>query len=205
MKLKRNKVLCRIGKGKTDTILGCLLKTINNSTVDETIVVTGFQHEQVAQHIEKDILPSFQNDKPLIITHNVDHKLGMAVSFSRGASSLDPQTDAFLLFLGDQPLIKVETICAIIAQYEKIQSVGEDFLLLHPRVNGKKGHPVVFSSRLREEVLALGEKNQPRDITWKYRKRAHIYDIDDRGIGMDIDTTQDLKSVRANFSGQFVT
>jgi len=200
MKLKHNKVLCSLGRERTDTVLGRLLKSINNSTVDEIIVVTGFQHRKVKEHIEGDLIPSFQDQKKVKIAHNSGYRGGMAVSFSCAAGHIAPESDAFLLFLGDQPLVKTTTICKLIKKYETLLNEGKNYLLVHPRVKGKKGHPVLFSSVLREEVIELGADDQPRDITWKYRKRAYIFDVSDQGIGSDIDTLKDILNMRKLFS-----
>ncbi len=196
------------------TVLGCLLRSIHRSLVNEIIVVTGYCGQEVEGAIAKEMEQVIE--KPLTFIHNPNYKDGMAVSFAKGAGAISPNADAFLMFLGDQPLVKWKTIDSIIHRFIELrnnepgtgvwdglddgdddtENNDEGKVVIHPRYNGKKGHPVLFSNRLRSEVMALGPEDQPRYITWKYRKKADILDVDDRGICMDIDEVGDLREVR---------
>jgi len=189
-----SKVLSTV-KGKT--ILQQLMETISRSRVLDIILVTGHQGEQVADHARNKINSIFAKcNKKFIMVHNADYEDGMAVSFREGVKAVPPDSDLFLLFLGDQPLVSENTIDHLVEIYQDIVANGRNYVLIHPRYNGKKGHPVLFSSELRREIEALGKNDQVRYLTWKHRARAFILEVDDPGINIDVDTTEDLENLR---------
>ncbi len=188
------KVLSQV-KGKT--ILRQLMETISGSSVSDVILVTGHQGDRVAEHARDMIEPIFAgSSKNFFIVHNAEYKEGMAVSFREGVKSVPRKSEAFLLFLGDQPLVLATTIDLLIDTYKEIMANDEKYVLIHPRFNGKKGHPVLFSSDLRQEIEELGKDDQVRYLTWKYRDRAFILDVDDTGINLDVNTVEDLELLR---------
>lgn len=192
-----SKVLMKLGGS---TILYRLMSTVSRSKVNEVILVTGYQGDAVSRHATEDIRPLF-TDKEIefIMVHNADFRDGMAVSFREGVKKISKKCDAYLLFLGDQPIVRKETIDRVIRAYSDLLERGEDHVLVHPRYKGKKGHPVIFSRKLTGEVLALGPDDQVRYLTWKYRDRAFLLDVDDPGIGLDVDTPADLELLRTEY------
>jgi len=190
------KVLRTIGDR---TVLSRLIGTLFDSEVNEIILVTGFQADRVREQVTEGILPRFKGtDKSFKLVFNPDFDHGMAVSFMTGVKELSPFSDAFLLVLGDQPFVKPDTINSLIMTYERILRKENGHLLIHPRLEGKKGHPVLFSRELIPEILKLGREDQVRYVTWKHRARAFLLDVEDPGIGLDIDTEEDLERIRRN-------
>lgn len=188
------KVLMPFGRG---TVLSRLCGTIAQSRVYRAVIVTGFQHEIVTEHVESDISPLFRDGgKELVIARNSRYEDGMAVSFRVGAGFLSSPENPILLFLGDQPLVTVATIDRIIGTFEDLHKGRNEPLLIHPRYDGKKGHPVLFSGRLQDEIMQLTRDDQVRYLTWKHRERAFVLDVEDEGIGLDIDTPEDLRRLR---------
>lgn len=192
-----NKVMMKIGG---ETVLCRLMRTIAQSSINEVVVVAGYRGGIVARHVEERIRPMFLG-KRLIVARNDEYEDGMAVSLSVGAKALPPSADAFLLFLGDQPLVRRDTIDTVIEEYRTLGNRKEDIVLIHPRYKGKKGHPVLFSDELRGEAEELGSEDQPRYVTWKHRDRARILDVDDPGICADLDTPDDLERMRELVAG----
>jgi len=158
------KVLRTIGER---TVLSRLMNTLIASDVNEIILVTGFQADRVQEQVRKSILPHLEgSDKSLTVVFNPDYDHGMAVSFMMGVKELSPSCESFLCVLGDQPFVKRETINSLVTTYERILRDGSGYLLVHPRWEGKKGHPVLFSRELIPEILELGREDQVRYVTW---------------------------------------
>ena len=194
---KGSKVLAILGGF---TLLYRLVTTISRSIVNEVILVTGFQGEAVSRHAAEEIRPVLlEMNKKFRVVHNADFRDGMAVSFREGVKAVSGDPDAYLLFLGDQPLVRKETINRVIRAYSELLVKGDDHVLVHPRYKGKKGHPVLFSTKLTAEVLGLGPDDQVRYLTWKYRENAFLLDVDDPGIGLDVDTPSDLELLRTEY------
>ncbi|MDP6156459.1 MAG: nucleotidyltransferase family protein [Candidatus Thermoplasmatota archaeon] len=186
-----------LSKVKNKTILRQLMETISRCAVTDVILVTGHQGEQVSEHARNKINSIFAHcNKKFIMVHNARYEEGMAVSFREGIKAVPQDSEAYLLFLGDQPLVSENTVHQIIETYRDINTSGKNYLLIHPRFNGKKGHPVLFSSDLRPEIEMLGKDDQVRYLTWRYREKAFILDVDDPGINIDVNTAEDLDDLR---------
>lgn len=182
---------------REQTVLSRLMKTLFDSEVNEIILVTGFQADRVREQVTESILPRFEGTgKSFKLVFNPDYDHGMAVSFKMGVKELSPSCEAFLCVLGDQPFVKPDTINCLITTYEGILREERGHLLIHPRWKGKKGHPVLFSPELIPEILEFGKEDQVRYVTWKHRERAFLLDVEDPGIGLDIDTEEDLERAR---------
>lgn len=111
---------------------------------------------------------------------------GMGTSIAVGvAASAD--ADAWLIALGDMPSIRVDTIKAIA---DTIYSGAE---IAIPVMAGKRGHPVGFSAKYRENLLTLRGDTGAREIIRADAGCVTEIVVDDGGIFADIDTPADLK------------
>lgn len=93
-----------------------------------------------------------------------------------------------LLFLGDQPFIKKETIEKFI---ERIK-VG-DYPIIVSCYKGE-GHPTFITLKFKEKILSLDpEKDALRDIIYDARNKNLVFDFetDDEDVIKDIDTYED--------------
>jgi molybdenum cofactor cytidylyltransferase len=141
---------------------------------DYIIVVGGHRIEEIVKitrHLPK-----------VTVVKNEFFEQGMFSSVQCGIRSV--KGDRFFIIPGDQPVVKTETF---------IQLMSVDGEIVIPRYNGKKGHPVLFDSRLIPEILALSPTAILRDFI--HSKTSAVVDVEDPGIGMDIDTNEDFKRV----------
>jgi molybdenum cofactor cytidylyltransferase len=65
-----------------------------------------------------------------------------------GLRALPPECDAVLLALGDQPAIRSALINEMLRAFD---ATGKGILV--PVYEGKRGHPLLFSARYRDEIL----------------------------------------------------
>jgi len=73
------------------------VKNILASSVDELIIVLGYQKEIIEKLIDK-------NEK-IKFVFNKDFESGMASSIKTGLDSLSEKTEAFFICLGDMPMV----------------------------------------------------------------------------------------------------
>jgi molybdenum cofactor cytidylyltransferase len=119
---------------------------------------------------------------PVRAVTNPDYRLGQFSSLQTGLRALPPDAAA-LVTLVDHPAVAESTVQSILAH-----SAAP---LVIPRRGGRRGHPILLSRRLIDELLAL-----PPDATAKQVVRAHLseavlLDVDDPGVLRDIDTPAD--------------
>ena len=107
----------------------------------ELVVVLGHHAQALA--------PALQ-DLPVRTVRNPDPAAEQPASLRCGLLALDGGADV-LVALADQPLIDADAIAALLSAYRQ-RPVGTE--LVQPEVDGQPGNPVVFSPRVREQMLA---------------------------------------------------
>ena len=60
---------------------------------------------------------------------------------------------AFMLLLGDQPFIGPAIINRVLDEYQKNKPA-----IVIPVYNGKRGHPVIFDAKYKDELLAIADR-----------------------------------------------
>jgi molybdenum cofactor cytidylyltransferase len=65
-----------------------------------------------------------------------------------------------------------------------------------PRCGGRRGHPVLMRGGLVGEMLALGEGATARDLVHARLTETVYVDVEDRRVGMDLDTPGDYEALK---------
>jgi molybdenum cofactor cytidylyltransferase len=112
---------------------------------------------------------------------------GMGLSIAAGVQAR-PQAEGWLVMPADMPLVRATTLQAV------ARAIRE-----HPiafaQHQGRKGHPVGFSAELYSELSRLTGDEGARRVVARYP--AMPVEVDDPGVLLDIDTTDDLLVARA--------
>jgi len=151
--------------------------------IDRTVVVTGHGHDQIAA-----IAP-----EAVALVHNVQHTDGEMVSSVKvGISSLRGECDAIVLALGDQPLIRAETVRRLIDGWRSSRS-----RIVLPRHAGKRGHPIVLDSTAFDEILSLSPHETLKTYISRHAMATMEVDVNDPAIHFDVDTPEDYTRAEA--------
>jgi CTP:molybdopterin cytidylyltransferase MocA len=157
------------------------LVALSGAGVDELVIVLGHHAEHIAPVIEH---------FPLTVVNNPHPDDGQVSSQRLGLAALNPNLDAVLVALVDQPLLDEQDITALIGAFKKRP---EGTAVMFPRVAGQPGNPVIFSGAVREQILA-GDFNigcrQWRDT---HPEAVTSFDTDNRRFILDIDTLEDIE------------
>jgi molybdenum cofactor cytidylyltransferase len=179
-RMGQNKLLLRLnGERLIDNVLVALAA----ASIDEQVLVLGHKAEEVIEAVR----PRLNRVK---ITVNRDYDQGMTSSFKTGLQLLS-HVDAVFLVLGDEPIFDPEFLRLMIGQMEK--SRGEA-LIVSPIHKGKKGHPLLFHSRLFEEILNLKNSQTIRDVVHCHADKLVTLEAPQWTI-MDVDTPEDYNRV----------
>lgn len=114
---------------------------------------------------------------------------GMGASLAHGVGEARG-ADGWIVALADMPRIRPETVRAV------ARALAGGAALAAPRYRGERGHPVGFSSRFRDELLALDDDSGARGIVARHRDELVLLDCDDAGIVLDVDVPEDLERAR---------
>ena len=178
------------------------------SQADQVFVVTGVDGERIANALSEGrrwsaarasspasagrvSLPA----RAVNFIGNPHPELGMLGSIRCGLSAMPAGCAAALVVLGDQPTISAGVINRL------IQSFREDgYGIVVPVWEGRRGHPLLLSTRYRDEMLARYD-----DVGLRALLSAHPSDIcevpmNDAGILEDLDQPHDYQRLVARFS-----
>ncbi len=164
------------------TILETVIDRITQSAVDEILVVLGAQHKEIEKVI---------TDLPVKSVFNPNFKEGMLSSAQKGFLSLPEEAEAVLVFLGDQPRIPSSVIDRVIKAYHSSEKG-----IVVPVYDKNRGHPVLISTKYREEVAHLDPEIGLRELIHNHPEDILEVQVDTSAITEDIDTPNDYKNLK---------
>ncbi len=194
-RLGRNKLLLPLGGG---CVVQRAARTLIDSRAAEVIVVTGHQDAKVRAALE---------GMSVRIAHNPDFNSGQASSLLAGLKAAQESADGYLFALGDQPLIHTDLVDRLIASFaSRASSASGDGgpLAAAPFFRGRRGNPVVISSRLRERIESLtgdeGARSILKSIMDESPARLAAIEAENENIFRDIDTPDDFDRLNNIFT-----
>ncbi len=184
-RMKQNKLLMKLGD---KSIIRLVLECIGKSKVDEIIVVVGHEKEKIRRET---------SGCGVTILDNLDYQQGMSTSLKTAVECLEKRKDvgALLIFTGDMPFIREETINRVIAGYNKT-----DARIVVPRYKGRRGHPVLIDSKLFFELLTVKGDTGARGVLQNHWDEIEWIEVDDYGIHLDIDNQETYERVQENYT-----
>jgi xanthine dehydrogenase accessory factor len=157
------------------TLLEHVLDNLNQSRVDDVVVVLGANAGEIQQRIR------FGNARVII---NPDYAGGMSTSIQAGLRAIT--ADAALIVLADQPFVTSRTIDALIDEYQRTRPT-----VVIPTYNGFRGNPVLVDRSLFAEMMNIRGDVGCRAIFGDHAASIAKVAVDDRAIVTDIDTMED--------------
>jgi len=130
------KLLLPLG-GKT--VIACVVDVLLASGLGPVLVVVGQGPELISSALKGRSVKLVTNPEP---------SADMLGSVRCGLRALPVECDGVLVALGDQPSIQPRTISALSGIFE---SSGQGIVV--PVYGGKRGHPILISTRFREEIM----------------------------------------------------
>jgi molybdenum cofactor cytidylyltransferase len=143
----------------------------------------------VVRHDDGLIMSLFEEENiPFVVSK--DAHLGMSQSLLSGIRS-SPQSNGWVIALGDMPFVKPQTIKIIVSEMNGIAHKS----IFRPTFHERPGNPVGLRSDLLDELVALEGDEGAREIIKKEKNKIHHIPVDDDGIMKDIDTQKDLLEI----------
>lgn len=163
-----------------NTIIETVIDNVLNSSIDHVMVVLGPKQESILKVIGK---------RPVQFCHNKEHEKGMLSSIICGIRALPADAVSALIFLGDQPGIPPAVTNSVIEAYNE-----ELFGIVIPVHNHRRGHPLLVDMKYRKEVEKLDLEEGLRALRHHFPQDVLEVEVDEPGILMDIDTSEDYKN-----------
>ena len=170
--------------GKT-TVIGHVVDELLRSELDGVYVVVGHEGKRISEEL---------SGRSGTIVTNPDYKLGMLSSVRCGLRAIPQQCDKVLIALGDQPAITSELVNELV---HSSSTTGKGIVV--PLYRGKRGHPILFSTRYRDEVLTSYDNAGLRGVLQAHPDDIFELTVPTPAVLSDIDSPDDYRRELASF------
>ena len=161
------------------------LRSLTQAGVAEVVVVLGHDAQ---------ITAPYATGPRTRFAVNPDYRRGKTTSIRAGLEVIDPDASDILLLAVDQPRTAA-LISTIIGAH-----VRHGALITSPRFEGHGGHPLIFSSALREELERISEERQGiREVFQSHRGGVTEVRIDDPLVRLDLNTPEVYEEAKQRF------
>ncbi len=154
------------------TVIRHVADTVLELHLSETILVLGHDLQKIE---------SATCRLPVLYTINQDYALGMGSSIARGVFAASPESEGFLICLGDMPRVSVSLLSAIV-------SGGAPDGITYPTLTGEQRNPVLFGCKFRESLLNLHGDQGARSVIRDNLDACVGIEWHDASCFQDIDT-----------------
>jgi CTP:molybdopterin cytidylyltransferase MocA len=124
---------------------------------------------------------------------NTEWEKGQLSSIQAGMRSLPAGTDGMILCLIDHPLISAGLIDELSGRFYAEQAARPPIVL--PVYQGKRGHPVIFSSAVYDELLAAPFGQGARSVVWAHAGEIAEVITAEQGCVLNLNDPQTVKRV----------
>lgn len=163
------------------TVLGTTLQQAIASQLPVVVVTTAALADLARRSVAaRDVVIVPEVGSTASSAQGMGHSIAAGVSARAGASG-------WLILPGDMPRIQPATLQAVAQQLAQNAVV-------YAQHNGRRGHPVGFSSELYSELVTLTGDEGARRLIARYP--AVAVNVDDPGVLADVDTVEDLETMR---------
>ena len=162
----------------SQTFIERIVGALKQSGIERVVVVLGFHAEELRLQV---------GHLPVEIVVNPDYKQGQLSSLQAAIRHVQTtgSCDGMLVHLVDHPYIDSKLVRLMIDRFG-----DSDNMIVVPRHQGKRGHPVIFSKKLFQELLDAPIDQGAKAVVNAHRGETLEIDTDDAGITLDIDTPE---------------
>ena len=160
-----------------------LLEVTAHREIGVRRVVLGAHAEPIAKAV---------NLKAEEIVINHEWEKGQLSSIQAALRSLPPGTDGILLCLIDHPLISSALVQDLIEQFYTTKKP-----IVLPVYEGRRGHPVIFSASLYDELLRAPLETGARAVVWAHRGEVEEVQTNEEGCVLNLNDPETMnKAIR---------
>ncbi|HEY7218742.1 MAG TPA: nucleotidyltransferase family protein [Candidatus Binatia bacterium] len=161
-----------------ETFIERIVGVLKQTQIGEVVIVLGHNAAELKPRIKC---------LPAEILINPDYKLGQLSSLQVAVRRLRTHADCdgMLVHLVDHPYLKPALVDEMIQRFYDSKK-----LIVVPRCGGKRGHPVIFSLALFDELLNAPMDQGAKAVVNAHRGETLELETDEAGITVDIDTPE---------------
>ncbi len=157
-----------------------IVRALERTRVDRTLAVLGYNADAM-----RDAIAYLGVDTVV----NPDYARGQLSSLQTAIRALEGEpVEAILVHLVDHPFIEGALVDRLIERFR-----AERKLIVVPRFAGRRGHPVLFSSKLFPEFLAASPETGAKPVVRGHPEETLELETGEEGILIDIDTPEEYR------------
>ena len=165
------------------TLIQHTIERLSKATVEELIVVTGYQAAEVQAALM---------GHKIRFVYNADYAGGLSTSIRVGIAAVQ-DFDAAFVCLGDMPLIEAADLNRMIAAF----NIVEGRSLVAPVLGRKLGNPVLWGQEHFADLMALTGDRGASSLVEARRDQIVEIAVTNDGILLDADTPEALAEIKA--------
>ncbi|HLN82547.1 MAG TPA: nucleotidyltransferase family protein [Candidatus Binatia bacterium] len=160
------------------TFIERIVAALKQTKVGKIIVILGHNARELQSKI---------SHLPVEILINTDYKLGQLSSLQLAVRHLQPDLDCdgMLVHLVDHPYLAPALVEEMIRRFYETKK-----RIIVPKFHGKRGHPVIFSNALFDEILSAPMEEGAKAVVNAHRAETLEIETEEEGIAVDIDTPE---------------
>jgi molybdenum cofactor cytidylyltransferase len=160
------------------TFIEKIVAALKQTKVGKIIVILGHNARELQSKI---------SHLPVEILINTDYKLGQLSSLQLAVRYLQPDLDCdgMLVHLVDHPYLAPALVEEMIRRFYETKK-----RIIVPKFHGKRGHPVIFSNALFDEILSAPMEEGAKAVVNAHRAETLEIETEEEGIAVDIDTPE---------------
>jgi molybdenum cofactor cytidylyltransferase len=161
-----------------------IITSLRLTRIGKIMVVLGHNAAEMRQKI---------SDLQVDLVINPDYKQGQLSSLVAAIRSIETGDDAervdgILVHLVDHPYVNADLVNLMIDRFYETKK-----LIVVPRYQNRRGHPVIFSRALFGELLAAPLDRGAKAVVHAHREDTLEIDTTDEGAIIDIDTPEEYR------------
>jgi len=175
-RMKENKLLLKING---DTLIEHVVKAAKGSSVDEVVVVLGYEATKIEERLAK---------VECRFSVNENYMKGQSESVKAGLSAVSSNAEAVMILPADVALIDRESINRVVEEYRRSRS--RIVIASHQQ---QSGHPILLDRTLSPEVSRIDEDTQGlKAVINRHRAEIKYVEVGTENVLIDIDTREEF-------------
>jgi molybdenum cofactor cytidylyltransferase len=175
--------------GTESTFLERLLDVMSRSRAEPVVVVLGHDAARI-----RSAIGNVSAGRARLVV-NERYREGMLTSILAGIDAVEESSaEGALILPVDHPDVSPEIVDLLIDRFERSQNP-----IVLPVFRGRRGHPVLLSREVFPEIRRAPESVGARQVVWDHQEDLLEVEVQDPGVGLDVDTPGDYRSLRERF------
>ena len=166
------------------------IKNILGSSVDELIIVLGYEKEIIEKIIE--------DNKKIKIIYNKDFMSGIASSIKIGLENISKKSESFFISLGNMPNVNQNIYNKLIKSknsYNKKLNLKHKKEIIIPTFENQYGNPILFSKFMKEKIMKIKGDDDAKEVIQLNKDKILNIPFAQDGILLNFNTEDSFKTL----------